>query len=195
MKKFNDSIDYKKYVSIQKMRALKKWSPRLIAKHIFGVEFKSMWDRVKEMIVEPKIVGCMGIRSGAEYFEFPKYLPNAEIFGVDIAEKVVEVGKNCYCYDFNHLPKEWEGKFDLIYSNSLDHSFDIKETIQEWRRVVKKSGYILISFSSCEKVTNSDRYAFSKEDVEELFSVDQFEIVKVWDSVNTIAFYGLFKKK
>lgn len=47
---------------------------------------------------------------------------------------------------FDDLPKEWAGKFQLIYSNSFDHSVDPERTTKEWLRVAAPGAYILIGF-------------------------------------------------
>jgi hypothetical protein len=43
---------------------------------------------------------------------------------------------------FDEMPKEWENKFKIIYSNSFDQSQDPLKTANEWKRIaLKKRGY------------------------------------------------------
>jgi hypothetical protein len=169
-------VDYKTYLEIQRKRTLKKWGWDELAKEVFKAGFKITWDGVKDIIGKPKEIGCMGIRNGAEYFEFQEYLPYAVVYGIDILDKVKDVGGNCFCYDFNRLPKDWKNKFDLLFSNSLDHSYEVYETLKEWSRVTKKDGYLLLQLTPNSMPSSPDRYGFDMEDTEELFK--NFEIIK-----------------
>ena len=47
---------------------------------------------------------------------------------------------------FDEMPKEWENKFKIVYSNSFDQSQDPVKTASEWKRIAskEKNGCILI---------------------------------------------------
>jgi hypothetical protein len=145
------------------------------------------------MPTRPKLICCLGIRDGCEYLGFQKLELAGEnnIYGVDINPQVTEVGKNCYCHDFSHLPEDWTNKFDFIYSNSIDHAYDIKEALKEWHRI--GTGYLFISFSG-GRVCRSDIYSIStEEDIKEVIDPELFEIVKTWPDSESI--HALFKIK
>lgn len=55
---------------------------------------------------------------------------------------------------FDDLPKEWEGKFQIVYSNSLDHAQDPYRTAKEWFRVLAPDGYFILG-SPGEKINPS----------------------------------------
>lgn len=175
-------IDYNEYREIQIARAKQKW----YSARFWKCEYEKWAKRINETwdtIGIPKSICCMGIRSGNEYEAFHKIgTNNAEIYGIDIHPKVVEVGKNCYCYDFNELPEEWKDKFDFIFSNSIDHSYDLMKTFDEWYRVC--SGHMFLTFSDA-KVCASDIYSFKDiNDIKELLENElksRFELVKYWD--------------
>ena len=133
----------------------------------------------------------MGIRNGNEYIAFKEKFPSAKVYGVDIHPNVTKVGKNCFAYDFNHLPKDWANKFDLLYSNSIDHAFDVKQTIREWVRVTKSKGYLCLRFATRTIVDHSNVYNFEKADIKGLFP--KIEIIRVWDN-GEWTFSGLFRK-
>lgn len=70
---------------------------------------------------------------------------------------------------FDELPKEWENKFDLLYSNSFDQSLDPHKTAEEWLRCVKPGGVIIISFTNTPP-TESDPVGFIElNDIMQLF--------------------------
>ena len=45
-------------------------------------------------------------------------------------------------HDFNQVKKEWINKFDIVYSNSIDHAFNIAKTITIWSNQLNKNGNI-----------------------------------------------------
>ena len=181
LKRVNEKYDYKEYVRCQRYRTKIKWGGTQASVDDFQKRFNEMWLKVKHLFKEDIVIGCMGIRDGAEYTEFKRLLPKAKVYGVDIYNEVENVGENCFCYDFNKLPKDWGNKFDLLYSNSVDHAYNIEETIKEWRRVVKDDGYLLISFSTAD-LTYADLYKFEKEDVKKLFPDNKVEIICEWEN-------------
>lgn len=190
MKYQNDSKTYEEYQQQQIDRSLEKWGRSEVIKEAFRRSFAEDWHRIEPKVGIPKTVGCMGIRSGAEYIEFKKHLPWSNIYGVDIAPKVVEVGTNCFALDFNHLPEDWKEKFDLVYSNSLDHSYKVEETLEEWKRVIKPQGFLFIVFCSAEQTSISNRYSFDEADIKILMK--DFTQLDLWHRENLIC--GLFQK-
>jgi SAM-dependent methyltransferase len=158
--------DYEDYKIGQVSRSSSKWGSVSFKSY----EFATVMPRIDAVIgKEWKSVVCMGIRNGNEYFSFKQLYPGKTVYGVDINPRVVDVGDNCFAYDFNHLPRDWSNKFDVLYSNSIDHSFDIRKTLNQWYRVVKNGGYFILDLSLCQIVTRCDVYGFVESDVEELF--------------------------
>lgn len=51
---------------------------------------------------------------------------------------------------FDELPKDWEGKFSVIYSNSFDHSQDPYRTAKEWVRIAKSNAILIFAFSNID---------------------------------------------
>lgn len=58
---------------------------------------------------------------------------------------------------FDEMPKEWGQKFNILYSNSFDHSFDAKKTAQEWLRVIKPGGYLILGTIKESTPSRTDR--------------------------------------
>ncbi len=57
---------------------------------------------------------------------------------------------------FDELPNEWSGRFQLVFSNSFDHSQDPHKTISEWKRVAAPGAYLIIAFPPENKPTQTD---------------------------------------
>lgn len=57
---------------------------------------------------------------------------------------------------FDDLPNEWTAKFQLLYSNSFDHSVDPFKTIAEWRRVAAPGAYVIIGFAPGTEASRTD---------------------------------------
>ena len=183
-------MDYNRYKEIQVSRSNEKWSSKT-----FIVHGKNNLDQqmifFRDNYEKPESIICLGIRNGNEYefFKDCKYTRPCEVYGVDININVKSVGQNCYCYDFSKLPKDWGNKFDLVYSNSIDHAYDLDETINEWHRICKK--YCLITFSKQTR-GGADRFSFDIDKIEKLTD-KYFDILKVWEYKKYISV--LFKKK
>jgi hypothetical protein len=173
---------YKDYKHIQISRSDRKWNSSTFWNNVYT--FKLIINDILSMIDIPKSICCMGIRNGNEYVAFKELysLKNTALYGVDINPKVTEVGTNCYCFDFTKLPKEWENKFDLVYSNSLDHALNVQKTLKEWHRVCR--GYLVLGMSSGTGVSLSDRNSFEIDDIDDLFNDDLFQVIKVWDRID-----------
>ncbi len=100
-------------------------------------EFARQTDQSKDGQKKIRLASRLGVGSGN-----PR---DGRVLGVEInpdaAREDVHVGS------FDDLPKEWTGKFHLLYSNSFDHSVDPQRTISEWRRVAAPGAYIIVGFA------------------------------------------------
>jgi SAM-dependent methyltransferase len=81
---------------------------------------------------------CLGARAGAEVEAFIEF--GVFAIGIDLnpgpANRFVVNG------DFHHLQYANES-VDVIYTNSLDHAFDVEKILGEARRVLKDSGIFI----------------------------------------------------
>lgn len=82
------------------------------------------------------LILCLGARQGTEV-EVLRDLGFSRAYGIDLNpgpdNPYVEVG------DFMHLT-EPDGSIDLIYTNSVDHAFDLDNFVAEHRRVLTPNG-------------------------------------------------------
>jgi SAM-dependent methyltransferase len=139
---------WRKRLSRQYKRKVKKFQKR----------FSSLSE--KGYIEEGKKVVCLGARMGEEVEAFENL--GLEAIGVDLVPKPPRVIKA----DFNHLPFE-DGSFDVVFSNSFDHSFDAEMFFKSCERVLKVGGYLVLDITPGEKMFGDFEvtYVGSDEDV------------------------------
>tara|TARA_B100000575_G_C23143302_1_gene666138 strand:- start:9976 stop:10566 length:591 start_codon:yes stop_codon:yes gene_type:complete len=119
---------------------------------------------------EVKNVLCHGTRSGEEQRMFSEILPDAEIIGTEICDKA-QYAPMTKVWDFNKPKEEWLGKFDIVYSNSLDHSIDPKSTLEVWGNQVSDKGFLAIEWSDYQNmkgVTIQDPLNATGNEIKEL---------------------------
>lgn len=57
---------------------------------------------------------------------------------------------------FDDLPVEWNGQFDLLFTNSFDHSMDPTKTVAEWKRVAAPGAYVIVGFAMDQEQSDHD---------------------------------------
>jgi SAM-dependent methyltransferase len=71
---------------------------------------------------------------------------------------------------FDQIPDKYNNKFDICFFNSLDHSKSPIITAKNINKIVKKNGYIILTFPSDQKSHTLDPTSNLKEkDVKKLF--------------------------
>jgi SAM-dependent methyltransferase len=205
MLKYKKETEYSDYQRIQIRRSCKKWDATTFDDKLFCKILLTALPDMKiertNKIIRPDSICCMGIRNGNEYFAFKKYqksiteLKNSKIIGIDINPEVVKIGDDCYCYDFNELPTNWKELFDLVYSNSIDHSYNLQETLKEWHRILRDGRYLLLTLSNQGNVSSSDRYSFDEEDIVDIFDGLHFELKNVWKEFGQVDSFNVLVRK
>ncbi len=94
---------------------------------------------------------CHGANSGREATEFEQVLGNSLFLATDLfpklgPHKVIE-------HDFRRAVLEWEGAFDIVYSNSLDHSNEPQETLRVWSNQLKPNGFMFVEWTYSHRET------------------------------------------
>jgi len=143
---------YEDYVEFQK----KKTSDPEKRKKWLGDEwetklqdFKSEISKISQALDSSKKVLCVGARTGQEVEAF-KQLGVEDVIGIDIVPSLPLVKEgDMNCIDFK------DNTFDIVYTNSLEYAYDIKNVISEIERVTKIDGFIFIQ---C-RVGNEDSQA------------------------------------
>jgi hypothetical protein len=69
-----------------------------------------------------------------------------------IGVEINPIGKrrDIWIGSFDELPKDWEGRFNVIYSNSFDHSQDPYRTAKEWIKIAKNNAILILAFYNLE---------------------------------------------
>lgn len=108
---------------------------------------------------------CHGVRTGKELELFKDRYPHADFVGTDIRAQdgVVE-------WDFHDVNPEWVGKFDFLYSNSLDHAHDPKLCTRVWMGQLKPEGLAFIEWSTySRRIRGADCFGASLDEYMGLF--------------------------
>ena len=85
-------------------------------------------------------------------------------------------------HDFNQAKKEWINKFDIIYSNSIDHAFNIAKTITVWSNQLNKNGKLFIEKSTDLNYRAWDPIEISDREIKELFVKLKLKMVNKFSS-------------
>jgi SAM-dependent methyltransferase len=104
-----------------------------------GEHFReALISRLTQMARPWGAVLCLGARGGAEVEAF-QHVGCLAAIGVDLnpASPLVMAG------DFHDLAFE-SSTFDTVYTNSLDHAFDLGRVLSEVRRVLRPSGCLIV---------------------------------------------------
>ncbi len=96
--------------------------------------------------------------SEKEQYAFSSRFPWLESMGMSDVAKIdersvvgVEINpdgrrKDVRICSFDEMPKEREGKFNIVYSNTLDHAYAPEIAAKEWYRVLAPGGYMVLGF-------------------------------------------------
>jgi hypothetical protein len=85
---------------------------------------------------------CHGARNGYEVEWFRKTL-EGDIIGTDISETATQF-PNMHVWDFQDVNPDWAGKFDFVYTNSLDQAMEPQRALAAWTEQLTPKGRIYI---------------------------------------------------
>lgn len=85
---------------------------------------------------------CHGARNGFEVGFFREQL-GSDVVGTDISETATDF-PNMLHWDFHDDNPEWHGKFDFVYTNSLDQALEPAKALNSWVQQLKDNGCIYI---------------------------------------------------
>lgn len=125
----------------------------------YRIKFYRRFSHLSKFLPKSAKILCAGARQGTEV-EVLQDLGFKNSFGIDLnpgpENKYVQEG------DFMNLDFENES-IDMIYSNSIDHAYDIEKFVAEHYRVLKPNGYALYDIS----IQNSGAFEAVDYDSEE----------------------------
>lgn len=94
----------------------------------------------------PKKILCHGTRSGEEQKWFKEDFPNAYVIGSEIGDSAWRFDMTVQ-WDFQKVKEDWVNKFDIVYSNSIDHSIYPVETLKIWKDQMVEDGTMYLEYS------------------------------------------------
>lgn len=129
--------------------------------------------------VRPASGICHGARNGCEV-ETLRNLLGCDVQGTDIAPTAADYG--LIQLDYHTLPTGWEGCFDFVYSNSLDHAYAAAKAIDAWSRSLRIGGRLYVSHCrNCESAQNeADCFGATLREYCELVSSACQYIKTIW---------------
>jgi SAM-dependent methyltransferase len=161
-----ENFDKRKYVTAQIERhALKSAKRRGTEAYEYACE--SFMPFLPKEFSKLEMI-CLGTRNNWERDVFKSLLKKIQVSSLDIAP----ASNADYIMDFNSFPSDWENKWDIIYSNAIDHSISSDDCFKEWVRILKPGGIMYTDWETqnSEKITPTaaDCSIFSKEAVEKV---------------------------
>jgi len=164
------SIDYRKYKNYEKYlrhqskkfdigfsKKIKKFMPEHFPNSVKS--FEKRINGFKDYIKQGKVL-CLGARTGAEVMAF-RNLGFPDAIGIDI-----NPGKNNEYVikgDFNNMNFE-DNSFDTVYSNCIDHAWNLRELSKEIFRVSNKNAILILEIDHLLNKTNIERKKLLKKD-------------------------------
>ena len=85
---------------------------------------------------------CHGARNGYEVGWFSDRL-GFDVVGTDISETATQF-PHMVVHDFHEQRDDWVGKFDFVYTNSLDQAFDPEKALGAWADQLSHEGCIYV---------------------------------------------------
>jgi SAM-dependent methyltransferase len=85
---------------------------------------------------------CHGTRNGFEQNHISSK-KGFEAIGTDIAETAKDFERSVH-WDFHDVNHDWVGKFDFVYSNSLDQSWNPRSALVTWLNQLLPDGTLVI---------------------------------------------------
>tara|TARA_R110000744_G_scaffold334643_10_gene439961 strand:- start:1282 stop:1896 length:615 start_codon:yes stop_codon:yes gene_type:complete len=170
---------YEQYVEKQTMANKAKIDRAWIVKSTVAA-IKNWY--VREYDKLPTKILCHGTRNGAEQKLFKSLIGNdVEVLGTEISETAIDFPDTVQ-WDFTDQNVDWVGYWDIVYSNSFDHSPTPTKTICAWRDQLNDGGVLVLDHSSWNEFNNTkpnsvDCLDISFKELEELINDNGMRII------------------
>lgn len=151
---------YQKYVTLQRTK-----TDALAAKGQAATQFvyrKQMDDVAsvarRHVQFVTRFALCHGVRSGRETVWLREGLAaeKVQVWGTELSPVAAASASWTVTWDFHKARPEWLGAADVVYSNSLDHSYNATLAIVAWMNQVQPRGALLIQWDTGRAVPISD---------------------------------------
>tara|TARA_B100000214_G_scaffold320564_1_gene255768 strand:- start:434 stop:1009 length:576 start_codon:yes stop_codon:yes gene_type:complete len=132
--------NYEEYVRVQTEGNVNK------LKNVWADQ--QVFDLIAKYKPDAKDVICHGTRNGAELDMFKKAIPSLyHIIGTEISHTAKQF-PNTIQHDFHNQIPSYVNKFDIVYSNSIDHSYDPFKALKTWTEQVNQNGLLCIELAT-----------------------------------------------
>lgn len=185
---YSDKVDVDKYTGIQIKRCLCKIHKKREYSH-----YKACAAAFVNLVPDCSSMICLGVRNNHErdVFKLELKARNVDVYSLDIAP---ESGAD-YIMSFNTFEPEWENKWDIVFSNSIDHAIDATSTFYEWLRIVKRGGIMVVGFGLDKtEISATDCNTFTFEEVEAFIKSENDKFLYVGE-INVSYHYYIIRKK
>ena len=109
---------------------------------------QKVFDLIAKYKPDAKDIICHGTRNGAELDMFKKAIPSLyHIVGTEISHTAKQF-PNTIQHDFHKQIPSFVNKFDIVYSNSIDHSYDPFKALKTWTDQVNQNGLLCIELAT-----------------------------------------------
>lgn len=145
------------------------------------VEKKTIQD-IKQRQPLANTILCHGTRNAAEQKYFQEYYPTAEIIGTEISHTADQFPMTVQ-WDFHNVKQNWIGKFDIVYSNAIDHSYDPTKLLTTWRDQLSDEGNLYIEHGYSEQDNYSrpsDPLEIHDEEIKYLITTVGMKLVDIF---------------
>ena len=134
-----------------------------------------------------KNILCHGTRNGKELQYFHEIFPDAHVVGSEISDTATKY-PNTVQWDFHEINEDWTNGFDIVYSNSFDHSYDPKACLTTWKGQLSSVGTIVIELQTQEP-KRSDPLSISQEAFEYLVDSLDMQIKTIEQGSHKVPLY------
>lgn len=150
--------NYEWYVAVQrKLTARKTHHGQTVMTWIDEEGLVEVNKMIHNYVTNIKAMVCHGCRNGVEVNVFQKLNPEAKVFGTDLYGEAYKYDRAYFReMDFDTVPEEWIGYFDVVYSNSIDHSRNPINTLMAWKSELKDNGICFVNFHWGRGVSRED---------------------------------------
>jgi len=124
---------------------------------------------------------CLGARDGVEV----NALRNLGFLAIGIDIEFSRNNKYVHYGDFHEIPFP-NSVFDMVYTNCLDHSFNINDLFAEIKRVLKKNGKFLTDVSKESPIGSFESFGWEDiNDVINILEINNFKLQNKNDILGT----------
>ncbi len=128
---------------------------------------KKLKEYFNKLELNPLNILCHGVRNGTELQYFSNTFEGVGVLGTEISDTATN-WPNVVEWDFHDVKDEWVGQFDIIYTNSWDHAYDLELATDTWMKQLNPNGRLILEwgdFSHAKPFSKIDCCGCSLEDL------------------------------